>query len=165
MPDFPAHSAEVHRYFSVLCFNQAWDLIDQSERTAADNEQMILLAHASFWHWTQRDDCKPVHRSIGYWQLSRVHARVPGLANLACHYARKCINVSESESLQPFYVAYGYEALARAERLAGNPVTSQSAEDHARDLLGRIDDREEREILERDLNQLRQQADSSHGHD
>ena len=155
MPDLPAQTADAHRQFSVQCFNQAWDYIEMSERTAEENETMLLLAHASLWHWTQRDDCKPVHQSIGYWQLSRVHALVPGLADLACHYARKCINFSETEGLAPFYLGYGYEALARAEQLVGNPSTAQSAEQHARDLLNRIEDREAREILERDLNQLK----------
>lgn len=53
-PDFDRIAA--HRYFSAECFNQAWDLIEKPQRTAEDNEKMLLLSIASLWHWTQRPD-------------------------------------------------------------------------------------------------------------
>ena len=46
-----------HKYFSVNCFNLTWELIDKPDRTPKDNEQMVRLAQASLWHWTQRPDC------------------------------------------------------------------------------------------------------------
>ncbi len=65
---------EPHRYFSAQCFNRAWELIRRIDRTELESEQMLLLAQASLWHWTQRPDCTPRNLSIGYWQLSRVFA-------------------------------------------------------------------------------------------
>lgn len=54
-PSFDLSAA--HKYFSVDCFNRAWDIIDKTIRTPAEEEQMLLLAFASFYHWTQRPDC------------------------------------------------------------------------------------------------------------
>ena len=62
-----------HRYFAAECFNQAWDLINKSERTPEEDEQMIRLSLASHWHWTQRADCTQENVSIAYWQTSRVY--------------------------------------------------------------------------------------------
>ena len=65
-----------HKHFSVTCFNKAWELIDKTDRSPEEDEQMIRLSMAAMWHWTQRDDFTPKNASIGYWQLSRIFALV-----------------------------------------------------------------------------------------
>jgi len=40
------------RWFAVECNNQAWELADADERSAADDEQMLRLAHAAALHWS-----------------------------------------------------------------------------------------------------------------
>jgi hypothetical protein len=67
---------QLHRHFSSACFNETWRLIDNPNRTARDNEAMILSASTSLWHWMQRPDCSDQNLSIGHWQLSRVYALV-----------------------------------------------------------------------------------------
>ncbi len=81
------HLEEVHQHFSTHCFNGAWDLIDKPVRTSDENEQMIQLAHASLWHWSQRADCCEKNLSIGYWQLARIYALL-GEENNAGKFAR-----------------------------------------------------------------------------
>jgi hypothetical protein len=44
-PGFDATKA--HRHFSADCFNKAWELIERTDRTSAEDEQMIRLSHAS----------------------------------------------------------------------------------------------------------------------
>ena len=100
-----------HRYFSADCFNRAWTLIEKGERSAADDEQMLLLAFASLWHWSQRPECTDRNKSIGYWQLSRICATL-GRAHEALHYAQQCQKHSVAEP--PFYAACAHEAMARA---------------------------------------------------
>lgn len=114
-PGFDATKA--HRYFSADCFNKAWELIERTDRTPAEDEQMIRLSHASLWHWTQRDDCTSENISIGYWQASRIHA-ILGRADDARRYARLCLENTPAES--PLLRAYASEALARAENTAGD---------------------------------------------
>ena len=80
MSDFDP--AKAHN-FSAHCFNIEWELIDKPERTPAENEQMILYALASLWHWTQRPDCSTTNLSIGYWQAARVYALAGEMATLA----------------------------------------------------------------------------------
>ena len=115
-PDFDLEAA--HRYFSAQCFNRAWDLIDKPDRTAEEDEDMIRLSMAAAWHWTQRADCTNKNLSIGYWQIARIYALLRQAEN-ARYYAQRCLEVSQDEDIPPFYLGYAYEALARAESVAG----------------------------------------------
>jgi len=115
-PEFDLKHA--HRYFSAECFNRAWDFIDKPVRTPEEDQKMLMLGMASLWHWSQRPDVTPGNYSIGYWQVARIHALL-GQPDLARQYGLLCLENSQCEGCQPFHLGYAYEALARAESLAG----------------------------------------------
>lgn len=143
--------AAAHRYFSVHCFNLVWGLLDKTDRNTADNEQMVALAHASVWHWTQRDDCTARNLSIGYWQLSRVYA-VIGHGERARHYGQLCLDVSRDD--EPFYLGYAYEALARAAAVLNDAKLTSGYLLKARDLAAAVKDVDDRKALETDLDSI-----------
>ncbi|MBN1423392.1 hypothetical protein JXA88_02445 [Candidatus Fermentibacteria bacterium] len=145
---------DIHTKLSASCFNECWDYLDKPERTVEDTENMILLAYASLWHWTQRSDCLPANLSVGYWQVSRVHA-VAGHTEMARHFAQRCLQISREDSLPPFYLGYAYEALARAEILAGNPDGARAHLADAETQLGLVTDGEGRALLTADLESLK----------
>jgi hypothetical protein len=109
-------STYTHKQLAATCFNATWDLLDLKERTHEEEERMIHLAHASFWHWTQVEGHTPKNLSIGYWQLSRVYA-VAGLGERANYYGERCLEVSLENQIEPFYIGYAYEAMGRANAL------------------------------------------------
>lgn len=146
--DVPA----AHRYFSATCFNRAWDLIRSSNRTPEQDDEMVELAHVSFWHWTQRSDCEPIHRSIGTWQLARVYALV-GDGRAAWQFANRCLAISHD--LPAFYRGYAHEALARAALVDGHRDLADEHIALAEGLLDSLTDPEERSLLAPDLEQLR----------
>ena len=149
-PDFDVVVA--HKYFAAHCFNKAWDLIEKPDRTAEDERLMVALNQASIYHWLNRTDCEPRHLSVGYWQASRIQAIV-GNAVEARRHAEVCL--SYSVALEPFYLGYAYEALARAAHVAGDTGAVAKhlalAEEQAA-LVGR---KQDRELLVRDLKDLR----------
>lgn len=112
-------SAPAHRFFSVDCFNRTWSFIDKKKRTPKEDIVMVAASFASYWHWIHRPDCKPVNISIAYWQLSRVFALLKD-ANNALKLGKLCLDASRKKGIEPFYLAYAYEALARAEMTAKN---------------------------------------------
>lgn len=140
-----------HRFFSANCFNRTWELIDQLDRTPADDEQMLLRAYASLWHWTQRADCTPQNLSVGYWLASRVHALLNQPVQ-ARHFGKLSLKHAAGEP--PFYSGYAHEALARAAKAAEDRSQRefhlQAAQAHA----ALIVDAEERAMLENDLKTL-----------
>ena len=148
-PSFDHGAAHVH--FSAACFNAAWTLIEKATRTPAQDEEMIALNQASTWHWSQRPDCTDRHRSIGYWQASRIRA-ILGHAEEARRYADLCL--SFSGSLPVFYQACAHEALARAALAGNDPAAMEVHLMQVRACLQAISDPEEREIVIADLASL-----------
>jgi len=108
---------EAHRYFSAECFNRAWDLIELPARTPEQDRTMLQLGLTSLWHWSQRPDRTTTTLSVGYWQVARIYALL-GQADEARRYAQLCLESAQAGDVPPFYLAYAYEALARAEAVA-----------------------------------------------
>lgn len=57
--------------------------------------------------------------SIAYWQTSRIYS-ILGHASNAKRYAELCLGASQGDEIPPFFLGYAYEALARAEMVAGS---------------------------------------------
>jgi hypothetical protein len=150
-PEFDLQAA--HRHFAAACFNGVWDLLDLPSRTAEQDQQMTHMALASLWHWTQRTDCTDSNLSVGYWQVSRVYA-VMGLAEEARRYGELCLAISRKPGVLPFYLGYAYEALARAERVAGNAAMAEQYLAEARRIADELPDAEAKKLLLADLERL-----------
>ena len=146
VPGFDTRKA--HHYFAASCFNKAWELIEKPDRTPADDEEMVRLSQASIYHWTQREDFKQSNLSIGYWQASRIHA-ILGRGDEGRRYGQLCLQSSPEE--EPFLRAYAYEALSRAERVAGNLAVSSEHRDEAMRIVNAVEDEEDRKALLADL--------------
>lgn len=142
-----------HNYFSADCFNKVWELLDKAARSSEEDQQMIQLALASLWHWTQRPDRTDTNMSIGYWQASRVYS-VVGLPDEARRYGELCLDASQRPDVLPFYLGYAYEALARAESTAGNDKKSHDHLAEARRLAEGLPDPDAKKQLLADLDAL-----------
>ena len=151
-PEFDVAAA--HRYFSAECFNRAWDLMDKPERTPAENEEMVRLSLTSTWHWTQRPDCTPQNLSVGCWQTSRIYALL-GRARLARHYGQLSLEAIQAAGGLPFYLGYAFEALARAEWVAGDAAKTAEYLALAQEAAGRVPDADARAALLADLESIR----------
>ncbi|WP_127593541.1 hypothetical protein [Paenibacillus lautus] len=144
---------KTHKQFAMDCFNQVWDILENKQRTPEDEENMIHICHSSFWHWTQVEDHTQRNLSIGYWQLSRVYA-VVGQGDQALRYAKRCVIVGSSASLEPFYIGYGYEAEARAYLVLGNKEQAMASKENAIRYLDKVTDKESHQMLANDLQNL-----------
>ncbi|HPJ13244.1 MAG TPA: hypothetical protein PLV00_07655 [Caldisericia bacterium] len=142
-----------HRFFSARCFNDIWGIMDQPDKNQEDLETIIHLAHTSFWHWTQNPDKTASNVSVGYWILSRVYT-VAQEAENAVKYGTKCLNISIKNSLSPFYIAYGYEALARAHLIDNNSNTAKDFLHKAQIEAEKVEDKESKELIEADLQEI-----------
>ncbi len=141
-------AAAAHKYFSAHCFNRAWDLIEKKNRTPEEDRLMVALNQASIYHWLQRSDCDDRNLSVGYWQASRIQALI-GNATEARRYAE--VSLAYSAGLEPFYIGYAHEALARAESLAGNTAQARVHVEAANAHVAKVQDAGERALLLGDL--------------
>jgi hypothetical protein len=149
-----------HRFFSADCFNRAWDEMDKANRSPEDDETMLLLAFASYYHWTQRPDCTPTARSVSCWQISRIYALLRQ-AQSASFWAGRSLGFSLEEGVEPFYRGYAFEALARAALLSARAESKSKLDQIAATYLAqaheeaeKIVDEESRQMLMADLASL-----------
>jgi len=143
----------IHKRFSAECFNKVWEFIDKKERSPEEEEEMLRLAMTSHWHWTQRSDYAPDKASVGYWQISRVFALM-GQADNARRFAKRSLDVLENVEVDPFFIGYAYEALARAEAVAGDGTATKRYLDVASGIAAKLSDEEMRAMLAADLESI-----------
>lgn len=147
-PKLSFDPAAGHRFFSADCFNRAWTYIEKADRSADDDQAMLLLASASLWHWTQRADCTDLNLSIGHWQLSRVLALLHR-AEEAMQHALKSLEYAKNA--KPFFKASAHEAAARAAKVMNDQARLQEHLRAARTLAEAVEDAEEAGMLKSDL--------------
>ena len=128
----------IHKKFAVDCFNKTWSLIDLETRTAEQDDDMLALTMASYWHWTQREDFTPKNASIAFWQIARVHA-LRGEGEMALKFGRKAIDVIPNPEELPFFVAYGWAEQARGALLLEDHASATTFLSNAQALLPAID--------------------------
>ncbi len=145
-------TSEQHLQCGKALFNFAWTLIEKADRSDDETELMINASHASWMHWSKVGT--PVNFARSEWQLARVYA-VAGRAEPALHHAKRCLGLCREHGLGGFDLAYAYEALARAEQLAGRPEEVRRNVKLADEAAEKISDAEDRKHVEEDLKGLR----------
>ncbi len=148
MPTKKDSEKQLHRKLAVELFNFVWNLLDKSERTAEEVDEMIHAAHASRYHWGCVGDA--VNLARGEWQISRVYT-VLGRAEPAHYHARRCLQICQANCIGDFDLAYAYEALARVCALENRFIECAYYLKKARAAGEMIADSEDREQFFRDL--------------
>jgi hypothetical protein len=136
------------RDFASRFFNETWELLAQTDRTADEDVMMIHLAHGSRAHW--RVAGGPKEWAISEWQISRVYAEL-NRAEPAVFHARQAIALAGGGQLGLALSASAHEGLARALRVAGEDEAAQIAADHAAMLLLQIKNEEDHDYVVDDL--------------
>jgi hypothetical protein len=141
-----------HRQLGVDLFNEVWRLLE----SRADDGRMLHAAHASAYHWAEAPECEPKNRARSEWQVSRVYA-VLGRGEPALHHAERCLEICRKhpENMEDWDLPFAYEALARAQLLAGMEEESHRCGQKARELGEQIVDPEDREHFFEALETLR----------
>jgi hypothetical protein len=144
--------AERQRQLAKDLFNRVWALLEAESRSPEEVDEMIHAAHASRYHWAQVGE--PVNLARGEWQISRVYS-VLGRAEPALWHGRRCLDICDEHGIGDFDLAYAYEALARAHRVAEQVPEAEAYERLAVEAGERIADPEDREHFHGDLSTLR----------
>lgn len=145
MPDSPTFDlVAAHKFFSADCYNKTWGFMDNPNRTPEEDLSMLQTAMASLWHWSQREDATPRNFAIGNWQVSRVFALL-GQAENARRYGE--MSLKSAQGGEPFYIGYAYEALARAEMVAGNKAKMNEYLAQAWSFAEQVEEEEDKKVL------------------
>jgi DNA-binding transcriptional MerR regulator len=146
--------ADTHRRLGIDLFNKTWTVMEKSERSREEDDELIHMAHASAYHWLQVGT--QANRARSEWQCSRVYA-ILGRAEPALDHARRCLELVEAspEAMEEFDLPAAYEALARAYSVAGDLAEAHRYVELGRSATARIADEDDRGIMEADFATIR----------
>jgi len=141
---------ETQLKFAKSIFNGIWDLLEKTDRTPLEDEDLLIGAFASLYHWKQVGTAVNFQR--GYWMISRVYQTL-GEKSQALAWALKCQAATEENlaEMEDFDLAFAQEGLARAYALNGDLKKAQEHYLLAAELGEQIKDPEDKEIFLRDL--------------
>ena len=133
---------EFHTKVAKSCFNETWNFLDKKSRSKEEDIQMIMLSHASRYHWGKVGT--PRNMAVADWQISRVYAdlKQPDMALL---FAKSSLEACEKNKLTDMLLS-GYEGMARGYAVANQPQEAQRYLQNARKQLELVKDEEDRKI-------------------
>jgi len=142
--------AREERSLAAGLFNRTWELFD----ARASDDELIHTAHASAYHWAQVGTA--ANRARGEWLCARVYS-VLGRAEPALHHARRCLELVEANpaDLEEWDLPAAYEAVARAQSVAGDLGEARRYVELGRAAAARVADEEDRAPLEADFATIR----------
>lgn len=138
-----------HRRLAATLFNETWRLMEKEDRSVADDDRMLHMAHASRHHWGEVGT--PANLARGEWQCSRVYA-VLRRAEPCLHHARRALALCEAHGLADWDLAFCHEALARGHAVAGDLDAARTEIERA--LAVPIADDEDRALVLADLESI-----------
>jgi hypothetical protein len=110
---------EAHLHFAKTLNGMVWELLQKTERSKVEGEQMVHAAHASCYHWLVAGT--GLHHQRAEWLIAHVYTEL-GQTDSALRHALRCLELTRefADLMKDFDLAYAYEAVARANALAGN---------------------------------------------
>jgi len=142
---------EAHHYFAKAINGRVWELLQKSNRSQAESDEMLHAAHACTYHWQFVGTA--VHQQRGEWLISHVHV-VLGHAKEALRHAEHCFELTESNKdlMEDFDLAYAFEGMARANAMIGDHKLAEEFYTLAQQAGNSIADVEDRSIFLGDFN-------------
>jgi DNA-binding transcriptional MerR regulator len=151
LQETPTEAITDERALAAQLFNGTWTLLEKESRTLEEDDRMLHMAHASRFHWDNAGDDQ--NRAIGEWQCSRVYATLDR-GEPALFHAQRCLEYAGRAGVDDWVSASAYEALARAQAVAGDVESSRDSRDRALALAQALTDREDRDIVLADIDTL-----------
>jgi hypothetical protein len=113
----PLDEKAIQKKYAIDLFNGTWAMMEKKERSEADDDRMLNMAHASRYHWGEVGT--EINLARGEWLLARVYA-VLGRVEPSLYHALKSLACCEKNDFGDFDLAFAYEALARTYAIAGD---------------------------------------------
>ena len=149
-----ALDAEAQRRLGADLFNKTWTLMEKTDRTPEEDDEMLHCAHASAYHWLQVGT--QANRGRSEWQCSRVYT-VLRLSEPALRHAHRCFDIVQAspDEMEEFDLPAAYEALGHAYSLAGDLTEAGRYVELGRAETAKIVDDDDRQLMEADFATIR----------
>lgn len=144
-PPFDLQKAQ--RWFAVEANNRGWDLVELPQRSPAEVEEMIHVAHAALWHWRAAGAAINELRAL---ELLTTAYCAAGRAEPAGHFSQQTLaQLSLTPDHTPFDAVCSHAGAAWASQLQGDAAGTEQQRRLARDLLPALAADEDRELVQK----------------
>lgn len=144
----------LERTRAISLFNHVWELMERTDRSLMETDEMIHAAHASRYHWGKVGTV--VQFARGEWQISRVYAGLRR-AEPALYHARRTLQLCLDNQIGDFDLAFAYEAMARAYKIGAEHEDQETADylSLSYQAAENVKDEEDRRLVLADLEFIR----------
>jgi hypothetical protein len=134
-----------HRHFAIECNNRAWDL-SVADRSAAEDREMLDVAHASAHHWAHAGD--ELNRMRAAMLVAEVHALL-GMGPTALALAEEMRDYFAGREETPDWeLAFAHAIHAHAAATAGREAEHASSYRVAEQAIEAIAGEQDRDIVQ-----------------
>lgn len=146
MADAPFDVPRAHRWFAVEFNNASWDLLEKGDRSEAETERMLHLAHAAALHWSEVG--KPINRERADCLLATAYLAA-GRLEPALHYLSSGLSLSDAgvEGETAFDRAGLLACAAKLHARRGDAPQHDHCAKLARAAFDALTDAEERKVI------------------
>lgn len=143
----PFDIEKAHRWFAIEANNGTWDLLEKADRTREDDRNLVHIAHTSAFHWVKVGNETNVARAAC--MVANAHAAV-GDGHAALRHGKHCVELTEAhpDKMTDWDLAFAYDALARATKVAGETKKAADLKTKARELGDAIADPGDKSIFD-----------------
>ncbi len=137
---------EAHRLFAKTCNKRVWELLGKTPRAPQENEELLMAAQASLYHWQQVGT--PLNVQRGHWLLAHVYTILREPAG-AMKHATRCLELTKAHmtEMKEFDIAYAFEGMARTYALLGDAMQAKEYYDMALRVGQSIPDPQDKQIF------------------
>jgi hypothetical protein len=132
-------------------FNRCWELLEQDERSADDDVELLTSALTSRFHWLAAGG--PEQWIISDWMVARA-AGATGSVDTALRFALRAYEAARASDTPDWLVASSAEGVARAYAVAGNTEEFAHWAALASRLVEVIADPENKSLIEGQLSDI-----------
>jgi hypothetical protein len=147
---------DAHRWFAVEYNNQAWDIVEGTDRSPDAIARLLDYAHAACLHWSAIGTVLNRQRALDL--LAHAYAAA-GIGELALRFARQALELCESNDAEqtPFDRAQAAATMAVALAVAGQNTEAEQWKHKAQSAAELLEIEEQetiRRLLPRDTSKV-----------
>lgn len=147
MSDWPLDQSAAHRWFAVEFNNEAWSIVEATQRSPDDVERLLHLAHAALLHWSAIGTSLNRQRALDL--LAHAYS-VAAKGDQSLKYAEMAWGLSEKHGAEqtPFDKAEALGTMSVALRAAGRREEADRWRAKALEAAANLDN-DDRAVVER----------------
>lgn len=145
---------EFHKRTAVETNNEIWPVLDAENPTKTQLENALHMAYTSRYHWGKVGTA--VNAMRAEYMITRVYSAMKR-GEPAIFHAKRGLEIGQKnqDKIEDWDLAFAYEAMARAQCVAGDKSECNKYYDLAQDAISKIKNPEDKKVCQGELDKFK----------